>query len=79
MVSFRSGEQAVLEGKAARHLDGRPSETVTKLAEQDRDTTVAEDVGLVNSVQRGLSRRGYRAAPLVIDPDHGVNSEHSIR
>jgi phenylpropionate dioxygenase-like ring-hydroxylating dioxygenase large terminal subunit len=60
-------------------VDGAPSETVDRLAEQDRNTTVAEDVKLVNSVQRGLTSRGYRPAPLVIDPDFGVNSEHSIR
>jgi phenylpropionate dioxygenase-like ring-hydroxylating dioxygenase large terminal subunit len=56
-----------------------PDETVASLAEQDRDTTVAEDVRLVNSVQRGLESRGYRPGPLVIDPAFGLNSEHSIR
>ena len=48
------------------------------LAELDRTTTLAEDVGLVESVQRGLKSRGYQAGPLVLDPDHGVDSEHSI-
>ena len=42
-------------------------------------TTVAEDIRLVNSVQQGLASLGYRPGPLVIDPEHGVNSEHSIR
>ena len=60
-------------------VDGEPSEVAEKLAAQDRDTTVAEDVRLVNSVQRGLNNLGYRPGPLVIDPDFGVNSEHSIR
>ena len=59
--------------------DGQPSETIEQLAEQDRVTTVAEDVKLVNSVQRGLANRGYEAGPLVIDPATGVNSEHSIQ
>ena len=45
---------------------------------QDRQTTVAEDIGLVESVQRGLNSCGYRPGPLVIDPEAGVNSEHSI-
>jgi len=58
--------------------EGAPSETVLKLAEQDRDTTVAEDVSLVESVQRGLMSDGYRAGPLVIDPQFGVDSEHSV-
>ena len=52
---------------------------------QSRDATlfrtcmaVAEDIGLVESVQRGLNSRGYKPGPLVIDPNYGVNSEHSI-
>jgi phenylpropionate dioxygenase-like ring-hydroxylating dioxygenase large terminal subunit len=60
-------------------VDGAPSETVSRLAAQDLSTTVAEDIRLVNSVQQGLGSRGYRPGPLVIDPDYGVNSEHSIR
>ena len=52
---------------------------VRQLAVQDRQTTVAEDIGLVESVQRGLASRGYRPGPLVLDPECGVNSEHSVR
>ena len=48
------------------------------LAVQDRETTVEEDIGLVESVQRGLASRGYVPGPLVIDPRGGVKSEHSI-
>ena len=59
-------------------IDGVESETVRKLAAQDLATTVAEDVRIVTSVQRGLSSIGYRPGPLLIDPDLGVNSEHSI-
>jgi phenylpropionate dioxygenase-like ring-hydroxylating dioxygenase large terminal subunit len=54
-------------------------ETITALAEQDLTTTVAEDIRLVNSVQQGLTSLGYRPGPLIIDPNRGVNSEHSIR
>ena len=59
--------------------DGVGSDRVESLAEQDLRTTVAEDVRLVESVQRGLESGGYRPAPLVIDPAGGVNSEHSLR
>ncbi|KMW59335.1 Benzoate 1,2-dioxygenase [Candidatus Rhodobacter oscarellae] len=52
---------------------------IRQLALQDRNTTVAEDIGLVESVQRGLGSRGYRPGPLVLDPCSGVNSEHSIK
>ena len=58
---------------------GAGKEAVEKLAQQDLDTTVAEDVRLVNSVQRGLRSKGYTPGPLVLDPGFGVNSEHSIR
>lgn len=57
---------------------GYDSDIVRRLAQQDRATTVEEDVQLVESVQKGLRSRGYNPAPLVLDPDEGVNSEHSL-
>ena len=60
-------------------VDGKESAETRTLALQDRDTTVAEDVSLVESVQRGMHSRGYHPSPLVIDPDSGVDSEHSLR
>ncbi|MCV6592624.1 MAG: aromatic ring-hydroxylating dioxygenase subunit alpha [Silicimonas sp.] len=51
---------------------------IRALAQQDRNTTVAEDITLVESVQRGLHSRGYRPGPLVVDPKGGVNSEHPV-
>lgn len=60
-------------------IEGARSEAVDTLAKQDLETTVAEDVRLVNAVQRGLNSRGYLPGPLILDPDQGVNSEHSIR
>ena len=59
-------------------LDGAESEVIRNLAAQDRETTVEEDIHLVESVQRGLKNRGYRPGPLVVDPKGGVNSEHSL-
>ena len=59
-------------------LDGAESETVHTVAKEDAETTVAEDLELVRSVQRGMASRGYRPGPLVIDPDMGVNSEHTV-
>ncbi|MEM7432119.1 MAG: aromatic ring-hydroxylating dioxygenase subunit alpha [Pseudomonadota bacterium] len=60
-------------------VDGAESDAVRALAKQDRDTTVEEDIHLVESVQRGLSSRGYNPGPLVLDPKGGVHSEHSIK
>lgn len=59
-------------------LGGAESDTIRRLAIQDRETTVEEDITLVESVQRGLKSRGYRPGPLVIDPGCGVMSEHSV-
>lgn len=39
---------------------------------------MAEDIRLVESVQRGLAKNGFQAGPLVIDPNFGIASEHSI-
>ena len=59
-------------------IDGADDEAIRRLAQQDRATTVEEDIHLVESVQRGLQSRGYVPGPLVVDPGCGVNSEHSI-
>lgn len=59
-------------------IDGAESDVIRRLAQQDRQTTVEEDVHLVESVQRGLNSKGYRPGPLLIDPGGGVNSEHSL-
>ena len=60
-------------------VGGEASEVIDTLARQDRETTVEEDIGLVESVQRGLMSRGYKPGPLVLDPEFGVHSEHSIQ
>ena len=52
---------------------------IHNMAKQDRETTVEEDIHLVESVFKGLHSRGYKPGPLVIDPKSGVNSEHSIK
>ncbi|GAB5469594.1 MAG: aromatic ring-hydroxylating dioxygenase subunit alpha [Rhodospirillales bacterium] len=59
-------------------VGGIESADIARLAQQDLDTTVAEDVRLVESVQRGLASRGFRPAPLIVDPAGGVRSEHSL-
>lgn len=60
-------------------VGGQDSDIISRLAAQDRGTTVEEDIHLVESVQRGMNSRGYRPGPLVLDPACGVNSEHSVR
>ena len=58
--------------------EGRESDVIRGLAEQDLHTTVAEDIRLVESVFRGLQSKGYKPGPLVLDPGDGLMSEHSI-
>lgn len=60
-------------------VEGVESDLLQRLADQDLSTTVAEDIRLVESVQRGLESGGYEPGPLVINPKGGVNSEHSIK
>lgn len=41
---------------------------------------IAEDIVLVESVQTGLGSFSYRTPdPLVLNPDKGLRSEHSIK
>lgn len=60
-------------------VNGEDSPPIRQLAKLDRETTVEEDIRLVESVQRGMRNRGYRPGPLVVDPAGGLNSEHSIK
>ena len=57
---------------------GAHAEQTREIAEIDRRTTFAEDLPLVNAVQRGLHSRGYVPGPLVIDPNGGVDNELSV-
>lgn len=72
------GHDKVVLWRGWYSFDGAEDEIARKLAKQDRETTVEEDIHLVESVQRGLQSRGYRPGPLVVDPSGGVNSEHPV-
>ncbi|MEM7118632.1 MAG: aromatic ring-hydroxylating dioxygenase subunit alpha [Chloroflexota bacterium] len=39
-----------------------------EIIELDRTTTFAEDLTIIDSVQRGMKNRGYQPGPLVLDP-----------
>ncbi len=53
-----------------------PTAEQMDIIELDWDTTVSEDFELMDSVQRGVSSRGYRPGPLINDPS-GVATVHS--
>jgi len=58
--------------------NGAVDDSLQTVIDLDRDTTFAEDLALVASVQRGLRSLGYRPGPLVVNPNEGIDSEHSI-
>lgn len=74
-----TGVDTVTARRGWHTIEGECLDHIAQLAQQDLDTTVTEDIRLVNSVQSGLASRGYRPGPLILDPEFGVNSEHSIR
>ena len=45
-----------------------PTPEQWEIIELDRTTTFAEDLSIIDSVQRGLKSRGYQPGPLVLDP-----------
>ena len=57
------------------------TEAQWRLVSDDWENTVAEDFGIVESVQRGVASRGYTPGPLIEDPSGvcGVHSENSVR
>ena len=57
------------------------TEEQSKLISEDWDNTAWEDFVIVESVQRGVSSRGYRPGPLIMDPSGicDVHSENSVR
>ncbi|MEM9604859.1 MAG: aromatic ring-hydroxylating dioxygenase subunit alpha [Pseudomonadota bacterium] len=73
-----TGPNTVTVWRGWYSVGGEDDESVRKLAIQDRETTVEEDIHLVESVQRGLQSRGYVPGPLVVDPNGGVSSEHPV-
>ena len=58
-------------------LGGKEDAPTMQIAEIDRNTTFAEDLSVVESVQRGLGNRGYAAGPLILDPHGGIDTEIS--
>ncbi|MEM7216146.1 MAG: aromatic ring-hydroxylating dioxygenase subunit alpha [Pseudomonadota bacterium] len=47
-------------------------------ADYTADVLVPEDIGLCESVQRGLKSKGYSQGPMIVDPDRTGRGEHAI-
>lgn len=73
---LKVNQTRVTRGWYAR--DGKLTPELETIIELDRSTTFAEDLTLMNSVQRGMYNRGYRPGPLILDPDETILSEHPV-
>ncbi len=56
-----------------------PSRQQFAAMDYQRDVLQPEDVGLCESVQRGLQSKGYTPGRFVIDPERSELSEHGVR
>ena len=57
---------------------GEDDQRLKKIADLDRETTFAEDLRIVAQVQRGVESPAYAPGPLVLNPEEGIDSEHSV-
>ncbi|MDJ0770427.1 MAG: aromatic ring-hydroxylating dioxygenase subunit alpha [Ilumatobacter sp.] len=53
-----------------------PTVAQQEVIDLDWNTTVAEDFGLMESVHRNMSSRGYRPGPLMVDPSGTADVQH---
>ena len=56
-----------------------PSAVEAELIETHAATTFAEDIPLVESVQRGLASRGFEAGLIMVDEANSDRSEHGVK
>ena len=57
-------------------LDATPDAQASASIEYIDTVLQAEDIAIVESVQRGLHSRGYNQGRFIVDPDRGAVSEH---
>jgi choline monooxygenase len=55
-----------------------PSQQQRDAMDYQREVLQPEDVGLCESVQRGLQSRGYNQGRFVVDPERSELSEHGV-
>ena len=59
-------------------LNEKPSESEMQAIKYIDEVLQVEDIGLVESVQRGLHSRGYNQGRFMVDKDRSFNSEHGL-
>lgn len=73
-----TGPETTLEHFDFFFVDGTPSEAERQAIDYVDKVLQPEDIGLVESVQRGLHSRGYTQGRLMVDKDLSHNSEHGL-
>ena len=73
-----TGPETTLEHFDFFFVDSTPSEAERQAIDYVDKVLQPEDIGLVESVQRGLHSRGYTQGRLMVDKDLSHNSEHGL-
>ena len=73
-----TGPETTLEHFDFYFADAAPSEAEQQAIDYIDKVLQPEDIGLVESVQRGLHSRGYNQGRLMVDRDRSYNSEHGL-
>ena len=73
-----TGPETTLEHFDFFFADETPSEGERQAIDYIDKVLQPEDIGLVESVQRGLHSRGYNQGRLMVDMDRSYNSEHGL-
>jgi len=73
-----TGPETVLEHFDFFFLEDRPSEGEWQAINYIDQVLQPEDIGLVESVQRGLHSKGYSQGRLMVDKDRSYNAEHGL-
>ena len=73
-----TGPETTLEHFDFYFADAQPSEAEQQAIKYIDEVLQPEDIGLVESVQRGLHSRGYSQGRFMVDKDRSFNSEHGL-
>lgn len=73
-----TGPETTLEHFDVFLLNEKPSETEWQAIKYIDEVLQPEDIGLVESVQRGLHSKGYHQGRLMVDQARSFNSEHGL-
>ena len=73
-----TGPETTLEHFDCYFLDSVPSQGEKAAVEYLDKVLQPEDIGLVESVQRGLHSRGYQQGRFIVDAERSHLSEHAV-